>query len=145
MIQRRLSNRMQAWLLAAACMVTFALPATAGSGQPSPGQLGFQEAVTAIAEEIHWVHDYVNAIIFAITAFVIAVLPVLPGFLRAAGTPGGQVPNPTLFDTLYTYAWFVTFGVSFGVYLVLMRSRAEARDLADADPAVPVERGLPAS
>ena len=45
----------------------------AGSGQPSPRQLGFQEAVTPVAEQIHWVHDYVNAIIFVITAFVLAL------------------------------------------------------------------------
>jgi len=53
------------------------------------------------------------------TALVIAVLPVLPGFLRAAATPGGQVANPTLFDWLYTYAWFVTFALSAGIYLAL--------------------------
>jgi len=55
----------------------------------------------------------------AMTALVIAVLPVLPGFLRAAATPGGQVANPTLFDWLYTYAWFVTFALSAGIYLAL--------------------------
>ena len=42
MIQRRLSGGMRIWLLAALCMV-FALPALAGSGQPSPGQLGFHD------------------------------------------------------------------------------------------------------
>jgi NCS1 family nucleobase:cation symporter-1 len=56
----------------------------------------------------------------AMTALVVAVLPVLPGFLRAAVMPGGQVANPTFFDTLYTYAWFVTFALSFVVYLGLM-------------------------
>jgi len=49
----------------------------------------------------------------------LAILPVVPGFVRAAATPGGQVANPGLFDTLYTYAWFVTFGLSFVLYLVL--------------------------
>ena len=60
----------------------------------------------------------------AMTALVLAVLPVVPGFLRAASTPGGHVSNPTVFDALYTYAWFVTFGLSFVLYLVLAR-RAE--------------------
>jgi NCS1 family nucleobase:cation symporter-1 len=55
----------------------------------------------------------------AVAALVIAVLPVAPGFLRAAFTPGGQVTNPTFLDTLYTYAWFVTFGLSFALYLLL--------------------------
>ena len=43
----------------------------------------------------------------------------MPGFVRAATTPGGQVANPTLFDALYTYAWFVTFALGFTIYLVL--------------------------
>jgi NCS1 family nucleobase:cation symporter-1 len=72
-------------------------------------------------------YSYLNGINWrAIAALVLAVLPVVPGFLRAATTPGGQVANPNLFDRLYTYAWFVTFTLSFVVYLVLMRVRAHA-------------------
>ena len=56
----------------------------------------------------------------AVLALVIAVLPVVPGFVRAATTPGGQVANPTLLDLLYTYAWFVTFGLSFVLYLLFV-------------------------
>jgi NCS1 family nucleobase:cation symporter-1 len=56
----------------------------------------------------------------AIAALVLAVLPVVPGFVRAAMTPGGQVAHPGFLDTLYTYAWFVTFGLSFVLYLGLM-------------------------
>lgn len=59
----------------------------------------------------------------AIIVLVVAVAPVVPGFLRAASTPGGQVAQPNFFDTLYTYAWFVTFGIGFGLYYVLMKSR----------------------
>jgi NCS1 family nucleobase:cation symporter-1 len=59
----------------------------------------------------------------AMAALVIGVLPVLPGFVRAALTPGGQVADPTLLDTLYTYAWFVTFALSAVVYLGLMHPR----------------------
>lgn len=57
----------------------------------------------------------------ALTALVLAVAPVLPGFIRAASTPGGRVADPTMFDTLYTYAWFVTFAIGFLVYFALMR------------------------
>jgi nucleobase:cation symporter-1, NCS1 family len=57
----------------------------------------------------------------AIAAFAIAILPVIPGFVRAATTPGGTVADPNVFDRLYAYAWFVTFGLSFVAYLVLMR------------------------
>ena len=59
-----------------------------------------------------------------VAALVIAVLPVVPGFLRAATTPGGTVLDPDLFDRLYSYAWFVTFGVGFVAYLMLMRRPA---------------------
>jgi NCS1 family nucleobase:cation symporter-1 len=59
----------------------------------------------------------------AIAVLVIAVVPVVPGFVRSATTPGGQVANPTLFDSLYTYAWFVTFAISFVLYLVIGRRR----------------------
>ena len=59
----------------------------------------------------------------AIVVLVAAILPVVPGFLRAALTPGGQVANPTFLDSLYTYAWFVTFGLSFGLYLIVAKRR----------------------
>jgi NCS1 family nucleobase:cation symporter-1 len=58
----------------------------------------------------------------AIAAFVVAILPVIPGFVRAVVTPGGTVADPNFFDQLYAYAWFVTFGLSFVAYLGLMRT-----------------------
>ncbi len=58
----------------------------------------------------------------AIVALTVAILPVVPGFLRAAVTPGGRVASPDALDHLYSYAWFVTFAISFVLYLVLMRS-----------------------
>jgi nucleobase:cation symporter-1, NCS1 family len=57
----------------------------------------------------------------AIAAMAVAIAPVVPGFIRAAATPGGQVADPTVFDALYTYAWFVTFGLAFALHLLLAR------------------------
>lgn len=57
----------------------------------------------------------------AIVAFAAGIAPVVPGFLRAATTPGGVVANPGFLDTLYNYAWFVTFGLSFAIYFLLMQ------------------------
>jgi NCS1 family nucleobase:cation symporter-1 len=83
---------------------------------------------------LHGRYSYVNGVnMRAIAALVIALLPVVPGFIRAATTPGGQIANPTIFDHLYTYAWFVTFIISFAVYLVLMRSRS-AKVTVEAPP-----------
>jgi NCS1 family nucleobase:cation symporter-1 len=66
----------------------------------------------------------------AIAALVLAILPVLPGFVRAALTPGGQVAHPTFLDALYTYAWFVTFTLSAVLYLALMRSQRHSGSVA---------------
>ena len=66
----------------------------------------------------------------AVAALALAVAPVVPGFLRAASTPGGAVADPGFFDRLYTYAWFVTLTVAFCVYGFLMRGR-----ITEDDPA----------
>ncbi|MCD9188370.1 MAG: NCS1 family nucleobase:cation symporter-1 [Pyrinomonadaceae bacterium] len=61
----------------------------------------------------------------AIIALIVAILPVVPGFLRAATTPNGQVADPNFFDTLYIYAWFVTFAIGFVLYLILMKTASK--------------------
>lgn len=60
----------------------------------------------------------------AILALVVSITPVVPGFIRAVMTPGGTVSNPNFFDRLYSYAWFVTFALSFIIYWLLMRRDA---------------------
>ncbi|MDQ5845022.1 MAG: NCS1 family nucleobase:cation symporter-1 [Acidobacteriota bacterium] len=71
-------------------------------------------------------YSYTNGFnVRAVVALTLAIAPVVPGFLRAATTPGGQVPQPNFFDTLYTYAWFVTFTLGFVIYYVLMKSRVK--------------------
>ena len=77
----------------------------------------------------------------AVAALVAAVAPVVPGFLRAATTPNytGQLPDPGWSDTLYSYAWFVTFGLGFVVYNFLMRGHESLREPAGGSP--PGERG----
>jgi NCS1 family nucleobase:cation symporter-1 len=59
----------------------------------------------------------------AVVILAIAIAPVVPGFLHAATTPGGQVASPTFLDSLYTYAWFVTFTISFVLYLAVGQRR----------------------
>jgi NCS1 family nucleobase:cation symporter-1 len=63
-------------------------------------------------------HSGVNP--HAIIALILGILPVIPGFVRAVSTPGGVVASPGIFDHLYQYAWFVTFSLSFLIYLKLM-------------------------
>jgi NCS1 family nucleobase:cation symporter-1 len=56
----------------------------------------------------------------AIAAFVVGVLPSLPGFLAAVKLIDGANVSPFLLS-LYNYAWFVGFGVAFVVYLALRK------------------------
>lgn len=57
----------------------------------------------------------------ALVAFGVAVLPNIPGFLHKAGAVGDGVVPP-VFDTIYTYAWFVGFGIAAAIYLAMMRA-----------------------
>ena len=61
----------------------------------------------------YWYRHGFNPI--AIGAFVLAVLPNLPGFLKAAGAMDDVAP---MFTTLYTYAWFVGFLIAGVLYYV---------------------------
>ena len=56
----------------------------------------------------------------AITAVFIGVVPVLPGFFKAATTPefAGVFQAPTFIESLYNYGLFFTFGVTAVMYLV---------------------------
>ena len=55
-----------------------------------------------------------------IIAFVLGILPNLPGFLFVAGGLDSVAP---IFQQIYTFAWFVGFIVSAVVYIVLCRFR----------------------
>jgi nucleobase:cation symporter-1, NCS1 family len=58
----------------------------------------------------------------ALLAFALAVLPNIPGFLHQAGAIGDGV-LPPIFDTIYTYAWFVGFGLAGALYLGMMKAQ----------------------
>ena len=93
----------RSWVLAGLATALLAAPAAAGSGQPSPGQIGFQEAVTPIAEQIHQLHDYVNIIIFAIVAFVLALmLWVMWRFSEKRNPAPSQTTHNTAVEVLWT-------------------------------------------
>ena len=58
----------------------------------------------------------------AIAAFVIAVLPNIPGFLNAA-FPSAFPSVSDTFKGIYTYAWFVGLAIAAIVYGVLMKGK----------------------
>ena len=55
-------------------------------------------------------------------AFVISLLPVIPGFLVAVGVSNADAFPASLIN-LYSYAWFVTFIVSFVIYWMIMKKQ----------------------
>ena len=66
-------------------------------------------------------YTYTNGFnIAAIVAFVVAVLPNAPGFMHQIKLVGDGFPMIGLFDQIYTYAWFVGFGMAAVLYLILM-------------------------
>ncbi|CAN5522310.1 NCS1 family nucleobase:cation symporter-1 [soil metagenome] len=58
--------------------------------------------------------------IIALVALTLAVLPNLPGFLVTVKLLSADAV-PAFFVSLYSYAWFVGFGIAFCVYILLRR------------------------
>src|SRR5450830_1838660 len=58
----------------------------------------------------------------AVVAFLIGVVPNIPGFLNAA-FPAAFPAIPELCKTIYTYAWFVGLALSGVVYFCLMQGK----------------------
>ena len=59
----------------------------------------------------------------ALAAFVIGVVPNIPGFLNAA-FPASFPGVAEGFKTIYTYAWFVGVAISALVYAGMMKGKA---------------------
>ncbi|MBZ2208729.1 NCS1 family nucleobase:cation symporter-1 [Massilia soli] len=62
--------------------------------------------------------------IAAIIAFILGVLPNIPGFLNAA-FPASFPEVGDIFKTIYTYAWFVGVAIAALVYGVMMNGRPQ--------------------
>jgi NCS1 family nucleobase:cation symporter-1 len=69
----------------------------------------------------------------AMIAMSLAVLPNIPGFIHAA-TGNAMLPAQTqaVFDTLYTYAWFVGLTLAVLLYFLLARNRVRPATHAQA-------------
>jgi cytochrome c oxidase subunit 2 len=76
--------------------------ALAGVGQPSPWQLGFQQAATPVMDDIAWFHDFLLVIITAITLFVLALLVIVIVKFNARANP---IPSKTTHNTLIEVVW----------------------------------------
>ena len=79
-----------------------ALAATAG--QPEPWQLGMQQGVTPVMDDIIWFHNFLLWAITAITLFVLALLAIVVVKFNARSNP---VPSRTTHNTTIEVIWTV--------------------------------------
>src|SRR5690606_22467246 len=99
-------SSLRSWALgsiAAPAALGMAPAAWAGIGQPSPGQLGMQGAVTEVAEGIHAFHDLVNTLIIAIAVFVgILLLYVIFRFNEKSNPTPSRTTHHTMLELVWT-------------------------------------------
>lgn len=78
--------------------------ALAGSGQPSPWQLGMQQSASPVMDDIVWFHDFLLWIITAVAAFVLLLLLIVMVRFNARANP---TPSKTTHNTLLEVMWTV--------------------------------------
>lgn len=95
---------------ATACATTLAFVAVcstavlAGTGQPSPGQIGLQDPVTEVAESIVSFHNIVSVLIIAIAVFVGLLMAYVMVRFSAKNNP---TPSKNTHNTMLEVAWTV--------------------------------------
>ncbi len=78
--------------------------ALAAAGHPTPWQLGFQDSVTAISDQIHSFHNLTMVIITLITLFVLGLLVFAMMRFNARANP---TPSKSTHNTLIEVSWTV--------------------------------------
>jgi cytochrome c oxidase subunit 2 len=78
--------------------------AYAGLGQPSPWEIGLQQAASPVMENIVWFHDFLLWIIIIITIFVLGLMVIVMVRFNAKANP---VPSRTTHNTAIEIAWTI--------------------------------------
>jgi len=78
--------------------------ALAGLGQPSPWEIGLQQAATPVMDDVVWFHDLLLWVIGAIVAFVLVLLIIIMVKFNARANP---TPTRTTHNTLLEVLWTV--------------------------------------
>ncbi len=105
MAEDKRATKMMVWAALVALVSAFVAPeASAGMGQPSPGQIGLQLPATPVAHAIHNFHDLVNIIIVAIAVFVLILLIYVMVRFNANAH---ATPSRTTHNALLEVAWTV--------------------------------------
>jgi cytochrome c oxidase subunit 2 len=97
-------SRLTAVAATAATLCASASAAIAGLGQPTPWQLGLQDAGSPIMDQIISFHTLLLVIITAITAFVLALLLIIIVRFNARANP---TPSRTTHNTLLEVLWTI--------------------------------------
>ncbi len=95
-------SRLTTYALTAASLLASAAAACAGVGQPSPWELGLQDAASPVMVDITWFHDFLLWIITGIAAFVLVLLVVVMVRFNARANP---IPSRTTHNALIEMAW----------------------------------------
>jgi cytochrome c oxidase subunit II len=97
-------SRLTAIATTVAALFASAAVAFAGLGQPTPWQLGMQDAASPVMEDIVSFHNFVLWIISAITAFVLVLLVIIIFRFNARSNP---TPTRTTHNTLLEVMWTI--------------------------------------
>jgi cytochrome c oxidase subunit 2 len=97
-------SRLTAFALTLGILFAGAGAALADVGQPSPWQLGLQDAASPVMVDITWFHDFLLWIITGITAFVLILLLVVIVRFNARANP---TPSRTTHNSLLEVAWTI--------------------------------------
>ncbi len=100
--QMKVLSRLTA--IAVTALFASAGSAFAGLGQPTPWQLGLQDAASPVMEEIASFHNYVLWIVTAITIFVLALLVIIIVRFNARANP---TPSRTTHNTPLEIIWTI--------------------------------------
>ena len=100
----QLFSRLTAGVLTAGFLLAGAGAALAGVGQPSPWELGLQDAASPVMVDIVWFHNFLLWIITGIAAFVLVLLLIVMVRFNARANP---TPSRTTHNSLLEVAWTI--------------------------------------
>jgi cytochrome c oxidase subunit II len=98
------SSRLTACALIVGSLFAGAGAAFAGIGQPSPWQLGLQQAASPVMVDVTWFHDFLLWIITGIALFVLVLLVVVMVRFNARANP---TPSRTTHNALIEVIWTI--------------------------------------
>src|SRR5208282_313477 len=96
-------SRLTTYALTAAGLLASAGAAFAGVGQPSPWELGLQDAASPVMADVIAFHNFLLWVITAITAFVlILLLVIIVRFNARANSTPSRTTHNTLIEVIWT-------------------------------------------